>query len=266
MSKSLYSLRMHANRGQEHVSGAERLLEFEQLVETASAMLQRALKHPRGAAERISLKVESFGDAAVRREALLPLSTHAVDDWRQGRELAAELLVRHGIARRVVTTALAALAAGAAPGGTVMRGAMLVDSASGRRLEPDPARGVRVSRMDLDLAARHAVESLLGGQGLNNPRVIEAWVLASKVALYPQVIAELCWSDDPDYLTGYVASARHGYQRITRLKAAGDRIGGRIFFVAAATLPAELIDALQLEPILFSAPRPNTLEQGLCAN
>jgi 6-carboxyhexanoate--CoA ligase len=37
-------------------------------------------------------------------------------------------------------------------------------------------------------------------------RVKEAPVLATKVSAHPATIAELCWSDDPEYITGYVTS------------------------------------------------------------
>ena len=45
----------------------------------------------------------------------------------------------------------------------------------------------------------------------------------------PHIVAEICVSDDPDYVTGYVASKTTGYVRITKLKALGDPDGGRIF-------------------------------------
>jgi 6-carboxyhexanoate--CoA ligase len=44
-------------------------------------------------------------------------------------------------------------------------------------------------------------------------------------------VAELCWSDDPDYTAGYVASAGMGYVRFPLLKQLGDTKGGRAFFV-----------------------------------
>lgn len=57
----------------------------------------------------------------------------------------------------------------------------------------------------------------------------EAIVLASKVVSAPHILAEICMSDDPDYVTGYVAALSIGYRRITKLKAPGSPDGGRIF-------------------------------------
>lgn len=45
----------------------------------------------------------------------------------------------------------------------------------------------------------------------------------------PHIIAEICIFDDPDYVTGYVASKQTGYVRITKLKEIGNPDGGRIF-------------------------------------
>ncbi len=218
-------------------------------------MLQRALGHPRGRAERICLTLEPVKAATVRRESLLSLSTFQVENWQQGRRLAGDLLKKLGLERVLVEAAVAQLSAGPAAQGGVMRGAMLIDALTGQRCESDRSRGVRVSRMDVDPGARQSIQCLLAGQGFDDPqRIVEAWTLASKVALCPQVIAELCWSDDPDYLTGYIASAQNGYQRISQLKKAGSRIGGRIFFIRPGTNLSALTDFLQRDPILFHAP------------
>ena len=54
-------------------------------------------------------------------------------------------------------------------------------------------------------------------------------MLATKVVNAPGVLAELCMSDDPDYLVGYLASKKHGYVRLTPMKNTGDPHGGRVF-------------------------------------
>jgi 6-carboxyhexanoate--CoA ligase len=71
----------------------------------------------------------------------------------------------------------------------------------------------------------------------------------------PGIVAELCWSDDPDYVTGYVADPTHGYQRISRMKAAGDGYGGRALFVRPEVWDAAaFVGYLEQHPVLFDAP------------
>ena len=77
------------------------------------------------------------------------------------------------------------------------RGALLVDAHSFTRLEKDPERGVRASCMDFQGTYRSVSKK---------EHFLEALILASKVAHAPGICAELCVSDDPDYVTGYVAS------------------------------------------------------------
>ena len=79
----------------------------------------------------------------------------------------------------------------------------------------------------------------------------EALTLATKVCHHPAVTAELCWSDDPDYVTGYVAGSRLGYQRITKLKEAGSEHGCRVFFVDGRADITSCIHYLEKDPIII---------------
>lgn len=252
MLTPLNSLRMRAQRAGRHISGAERLLTMDELGDAAVAMLQRALDHPRGAAEQISFHVEAIAASAISSATLLNFTNNPVDSWQQGRQLASQLLVKNGLSSAVAARAIKILTQGAAPDGQSMRGAMLIDADSGERLETDQARGVRASRMDLTSEIRQELGRLLEQINLNNPHVVEALTLASKVCSASGIIAELCWSDDPDYLAGYVASREHGYQRISLLKPVGEERGGRAFFVRKnrAVLP-ELVAWLEQAPLLF---------------
>lgn len=236
MDESLYSVRMHSRREKRHLSGAERLVGPADLAAAAAAMVRRALGHPRGRAEEIRLAVDLVPPTGIRRGRLLDLRTFRVRDYQQGRGAARCLLQQAGVAEAAVTAAMDWIAQGAAPDGRAMRGAMLIDAESGARLEADPARGVRVSRMDLTADAEAELRTRLAERGLDNPHVREALVLASKVLAAPEVLAELCWSDDPDYTAGYVASRSFGYVRFPQLKPRGEERGGRAFFVHGAGL------------------------------
>ena len=125
-----------------------------------------------------------------------------------------------------------------------MRGAMLVDADTLERLEPDKARGVRATCMDAAGA-----QGRLPASAKNH--YAEAIVLASKVASAPGMVAEICISDDPGYVTGYVASRAIGYRRITCMKENGDGRGGRIFICKGiAADPSETIRFLETTPVL----------------
>ena len=171
-----------------------------------------------------------------------------------GTDMAFCLLIKAGVQADVAAQAVHLLANGAGSDGAVMRGAVIMDANTGERLEPDSCRGVRVSRMDLTPACRSVMECELAAAALGHHRVLEALVLAGKVLGAPGIVAELCWSDDPDYTTGYVADPQAGYQRITDLKAAGDLRGGRVFFVNTADVSLEeLVAYLESQPVLFNS-------------
>ncbi len=136
-----------------------------------------------------------------------------------------------------------------------MRGAVILDVQTGNRMEKDPARGIRATRMDLTAECRDTLVVHLQQAGLGHRRVVEALVLAGKVMSSPGFVAELCWSDDPEYVAGYVASPLQGYQRISALKPKGDSIGGRIFFVdSSAVEVSEMTDYVENQPVLFNRP------------
>jgi 6-carboxyhexanoate--CoA ligase len=254
MNKPLYSIRMHATLGGRHLSGAERLAGEAALEELTAALVRRALQHPRGKADELRLTVEAVDPAAIRYGRLPDVRTVPVTDWRQGRTAALLHLLQAGVSENAAAAAMTALAAGAAPGGVSMRGAMLVDAASGKRLEADQGRGVRVSRADLTPNAETELRQQLQRRGLDNEHVREALVLAAKVLLAPGIVAELCWSDDPDYTAGYVATPPHSYTRFPHLKPAGEERGGRAFFLRREGLDLEKVKSfLERQVLLFDA-------------
>ncbi len=128
-----------------------------------------------------------------------------------------------------------------------------MDARSGERLEPDQERGVRVSHFDWSDGALAQIKRALASAGLTHHRTHEALALATKVAHAPGMIAELCWSDDPGYTAGYVASAALGYVRLPHLKPPGDQKGGRVFFIDCKIADREtVIRYLEAEPVLVT--------------
>jgi 6-carboxyhexanoate--CoA ligase len=132
-----------------------------------------------------------------------------------------------------------------------MRGAAVLDARTGERLDPNPSRGVRASRFDYATEIRDAVREALTAAGLGHFRTYEALAVATKV-IWSGVTAELCWSDEPAYVAGYVATARAGYVRFPNFKPT-DATGGRIFFVQDPTQAEQLIHRLQHECLLIAS-------------
>ena len=123
------------------------------------------------------------------------------------------------------------------------------------RLEPDKDRGIRVTRLGMDKSAGKRLSRTLSTVSLNSATVKEAIVLASKVATCPGVVAEICISDDPDYITGYVASKKLGYLRIPNIKNYGEMHGGRVFFISDDADVEVLMEYLEKTPVLIGDKR-----------
>ena len=212
----LFAVKMRAARAGEHISGAERIVPARDIPALAATLAERALHHAKGEPDEIHLKAEVAADI-IHLESL-PVSTHVTQTPEEGRACAARLLAGAGITR--IDEIMARFSETYA-----MRGAMLLDADTLERLEPDPARGVRATYMD--------AASECNGQDARCPsrknHFAEAVVLATKVANAPGIAGEICVSDDPDYVTGYVATKAIGYCRITTVKRKGDPCGGRIF-------------------------------------
>lgn len=208
-----YAVKMRASADGKHISGAEKIVPARFVPETIARLAERALTHAKGTPDFVNLKIENPGE--ILRLKALPVTTYETASAAEGRAKAAELLRGAGIAR--IDEILARFAETAS-----LRGAMLLDVDTLERLEPDPARGVRATYMD-------DADSFLKGTASGKNHYAEAIVLATKVAHAPGIIGEICVSDDPDYVTGYVATREIGYCRLTTVKAKGSPEGGRIF-------------------------------------
>lgn len=238
---ALYSLKMRAEKSagkREHVSGAEKILQEEELPEHLAALLSRALHHAKGRADFVNFKVETIAPEAVEHLPALPVSTVEVETPAEGRRAIIDALGKLGLKNGEAILAKFSETYG-------MRGAMLLDADTLERLEPDAERGLRATYMDAERTAK-------GASDCKN-HFAEAVVLATKVVHAPHIVAEICVSDDPDYVTGYVAAPSLGYRRITKLKEAGSPDGGRIFlYRGPRDGVAETIRYLEKQCVLVS--------------
>lgn len=247
----LFSVKMRSaqggahEKGGRHISGAERILKPEAVETAVLAMLKRAREHERGRADFISIKVEEIKPEEIIYKPLLNMESFCAETVTQGRAVALTELKKAGVSSVAAQKGMELLLALK----DSMRGAMLVDASTGQRVDATDNRGVRVTKMDCDNAARY--ESSLQARGLVGEHVREALILASKVASAEDVVAELCWSDDPNYVTGYVASEQGGYKRIPVMKEMGNPVGGRVFFVRSGTDIAGLQAYLENQVVLI---------------
>ena len=232
----LYSIKMRAAKGDLHVSGAERIIPQADISAAVSALTERALHHGLGRADFINIKMEEVQNTQLEYLDALPVSKRPAQTIEETYKIMREMLCELGLEAKA--DELIDLLRHNHP----MRGAVLYDVATSTRLEPDKERGIRVTYMDAAGAAS-------ASSCKNHFR--EAIVLATKVVHAPGVIAELCLSDDPDYLVGYLASLKHGYVRLMPMKEMGNPHGGRIFIFDSTKAKAEdAINYLEKQRVL----------------
>lgn len=237
LGKLMFSIKMRAARDNEHISGAERIVSDNYATTIAASLVERALSHSRGVPDTISIKIEKIDlEKCLHISALVPSARNCANS-AEGLCIAEELLGEMGVQNpcKVIAMLLSA---------PPMRGAMLVDAATLCRLDKNMQRGVRATLMD-------AAENERISTANDKDHYKEALVLASKVAHAPGIIGEICISDDPDYITGYVASKKLGYVRIKAMKKAGSPFGGRIFlFSGSESLLDDCISFLENQPVV----------------
>ena len=226
-----------------HISGAEGLYAKSEVQKIVSEYIGRAMTHPKGKADHIIVTIEEIKQKPAMIPAL-PVTTVNCRSTSGGRNIMKKILYSLGISNSAVDRALALFTKGN------MRGASLITSEKGLRLEPDQERGVRVSRLGIDKKAQNFLAARLSRQEINTDTVKEALILASKVVSAKDIIAEVCISDDPDYTTGYVASGKYGYLRIPHMKRKGSKSGGRAFFVKEGTQTEATIKYLERVPVI----------------
>jgi 6-carboxyhexanoate--CoA ligase len=197
--------------------------------------------------EHIQISIEELKIAPIRLKAL-DVCTIKSGSRAESEEAVRALLLSIGITKRAINTAYKVL-----NGKKAMRVAAIVTATTGRRIEPDRRRGVRARLIGIDKRAASNMYKKLDKYGLANDTVMEALTLATKVASTPDVVAELCASDDPHYTTGYVAVNGPGYIRIPHIKKTGSISGGRVIFVGENTDPDEVIEWLEKVPVIVGS-------------
>ena len=222
----VYSIRMRAakggphEQGGSHISGAERLVSLESLSRVSEEFLQRALQHSKGRPDFINLQIDEIPDDSIMKVPALTVATTESATIEESHRVATQLLQQAQIHERATQNAFAKLSQNT----EAVSGALLINATTGE-IYPQT---VRVSRMDAESDAD--IHQHLQHFGCSSIHSREALILASKVLASPYVLGELCWSDDPDYTTGYVSYGTT-YHRLSPMKVYGSPIGGRAFFI-----------------------------------
>ena len=226
----MFSIKMRSSKGGphekggKHISGIERIVHEDEVELEIIKAYKRARKHERGDSDFINIKIEKISESDIIYKDKLDIKQHHVESKDEGLNLAREILQSAGTSAKACEIAINSILSLKES----MHGAMLIDKDTGERLDNRGMKGVRVtgiSSADSD-DYKKALESNIDC-GLH---LEEALILASKVSSARGIIAELCWSDDPNYLIGYVA-AKGMYERIPIMKDEGNPIGGRVFLV-----------------------------------
>ncbi|URZ88252.1 6-carboxyhexanoate--CoA ligase [Floricoccus penangensis] len=244
---NLYSIKMRATKDGKHISGAEKIVRENILNKSVNLLITRAFEHEKGRAENINIKIEKVEQDEIQFISPLQVTTVNVSDHLQGRKATEILLNKLGLEEEKAKKVMSQFRQS-----YLMRGAIILDVNSLERLEPDLERGIRATYMDFEDSELDNISKL----GNSNSHFNEAIVLASKVINAPNILAEICCSDDPSYCAGYIASRQFGYVRFPHMKELGDENGGRIFLYDGRIDPqislAETIDFIENTRVLVN--------------
>ncbi len=128
--------------GGTHISGGERLIPFHEMKHTVNALLEKGLSHSRGKPDFMQIQFEEVHES-IKTIQPLPVYTNEVSCPGEGQKLARLLLEKEGVSRDVIEKAYEQI-----PEWSDVRGAVLFDIHTGKRMDQTKEKGVRVSRMD----------------------------------------------------------------------------------------------------------------------
>lgn len=212
---NLYSVKMRGSKEDEHISGAEKIVEEKEINKVVESLINRAFIHKKGKSDFINIKIEKINKKEIKYIDKIKVMNVKSANKEEAKEVMITILKKLNIDEKRAVKIVEELYKI-----KNMRGAKILDVESLKRVDADDKRGVRVTFMDekekIDLSK-------------NKNHFSEAIILASKVISYKNIIGELCISDDLDYTTGYIATKKFGYIRIENIKKLGEDFGGRIF-------------------------------------
>jgi len=205
-----YNIKLRVEKEGKHISGAEKIVDYANIEKAVICLLERTRLRFETLPDMINLNIIAIKDEIMYVK--LPKRSRADDgDIYVAREKLHSLLIKLNLNADYILDLFNSLQG--------MRGAVLLDIDTYERLEPDMKRGVRVTCFD------YAQENYDCEK--NHSR--EAKCLAAKVMAYPNIVGEICVTDDKDFTFGYFATRDLGIIGFNNLKKLGEKRGGRIF-------------------------------------
>jgi 6-carboxyhexanoate--CoA ligase len=234
---------MRASLKGKHISGQERIVKKEELEKVLLELYHR----PKQDWDFFNIKVEKLTSPPEEIAKALPVKSFSFPDIKTSWSFVIQLLsTHHGIKESLIQYLLKRLTTGLNPKGGNLSGALIVDPQTGKVLNQNPEKGIRTILFDWE--NRERIREILLNRGYTE-RTLDALALATK-NIHCGVEVELCISDDPNYVTGYVASEKLGYVRITPLKEHNSPFGGRIYFVSEKNL-SQVVECLRKKAVLI---------------
>jgi len=232
----MLNIRMRAEKNGRHVSGAERIVEDSLRDQVVLSLIKRAESKD---AEAINIKIETICED-IKHIPCISGPSGTDKSLEEARCKMKSILISLGYDGEQILNLFFSLPR--------LRGATIVDVNSLERLEPDKQRGIRVSAFD-------SMNPDLSGKKDHRR---EAKLLASKVISCPNVVAEICVTDDVNYTFGYIASKKLGYIGITHVKEPQLEWGARVILfdgtIGSGSYEKKLnrtIEYLEKTPILI---------------
>ena len=105
MDNQLYRLKMRASQKLEdtelHISGAEKIIAKDNIINCCEQMIDRAMNHAKGEANLIHIKLESVDANTITHLDALPVTTVQVENATEGMAQMLHFLKRPRICRRI---------------------------------------------------------------------------------------------------------------------------------------------------------------------
>ncbi len=238
-----FSIKMRSSLEEKHVSGHERIVKDSEIESTLLELYKRGSRKD---FDLLNIKLQKITQPIKYLERTLKIENLNFNDYKEANEFAMELICKKTFIPKNVLNNIIYLVHSGCGIGKNMRGAMVVNQ-QGKRLEKDKEKGIRTSMVDF--VNRNKVLEILKEKGFTE-RTLDALALSTKNLSFEGMLAEYCISDEPDYITGYVA-VDGIYYRITPLKKEGNFFGGRIYFVKNDVDIDTLYYYLKNEPVLI---------------